>query len=601
MANFLAELKRRNIYRVGALYAVVAWVLLQLTANVAPILDLPPWMARAVLLLLVIGLPIALVFAWVQQLAPEGGAPARAATGKLDWALIGALVVVIALVSYQQLAPSRSPATASAQPDVEAERAAGTISIAVLPFANMSGDTGQEFFSDGMSEEITSALAKVQSLRVIGRTSAFQFKGEKKDLRAIGQALGAGYLIEGSVRKVADRVRITAQLVKADDGVNLWSQNYDRQITDIFATQEDIAQAIAAALRVPLGLRPGDVLVHNRTNVESYDQYLNAKAMVRARGLARMTDAAALLEQVVTRDPDFAPAWALLAQAYHFTPTYSPARDNSVIEDYRPLVNALLPKAEMAARRAIELDPELADGYLAMGYVQQVRGKWQAAEELYLKALALDANNPDALHLSGLLLAEVGRVKDALVMRQKLHAQEPFVPVFNVITGLVFWLNEQNDAAIAVLKGLPPGARSETPLAMIAAQTGRYNEAADTLLTIPPGLYLPGRVEESARLLRTAPALAAAPESLSRLGNLGFVFLYVGAPSRVLEFYESNAEAGFLLGGITSPLWHPSYAAVRKSERFKAYARKAGLVDYWRARGWPDLCRPMGADNFVCD
>src|SRR6516164_5886676 len=257
MDNFFAELKRRHIYRVAAAYAVVAWVLLQIVNNIAPGLNLPNWALTLVIVLLAMGFPIAMVFAWIHQLAPADGAAARAATGKLDWALIGALVAVIALVSYQQLAPASGVKTlqqASITP-ASSRAEAGNISLAVLPFVNLSSDKEQEFFSDGMTEEITSALAKVPNLRVSGRTSAFHFKGQNKDVRDMGRALGASHLIEGSVRKAGERVRITAQLVRADTGAHLWTDNYDRDLKDVFAVQEDIAQAIANALRVPLGLK----------------------------------------------------------------------------------------------------------------------------------------------------------------------------------------------------------------------------------------------------------------------------------------------------------------------------------------------------------
>jgi hypothetical protein len=171
MSDFFAELKRRHIYRVAAAYAVVAWVLVQLVGNLAPIFDLPAWVARAVVLLLIVGFPIVLLIAWMRELAPADAA--RPATGTLDWALMAALVTAIALVSYQQLAPNGTVQKASIAPSA----ASGSISIAVLPFANLSGDTAQEFFSDGMTEEITAALAKIQSVRTVGRSSAFQFKG----------------------------------------------------------------------------------------------------------------------------------------------------------------------------------------------------------------------------------------------------------------------------------------------------------------------------------------------------------------------------------------------------------------------------------------
>jgi adenylate cyclase len=281
MAGFFAELKRRNIYRVAAAYAVVAWVLLQFVNNISPGLNLPNWAISFVIVLLAAGFPIALIFAWIHELAPEApGVAGRVAAGKMDVVLAGALFAVIGLVSYQQLAPGTRPAR---QADLEAARAAAAtpataIALAVLPFANLSGDAGQEFFSDGMTEEITSVLAKIPDLRVVGRTSAFQFKGQNRDLRSIGQALSATHLLEGSVRRDGTRLRITAQLIKSDDGVHVWTESYDRELTGVFAIQEDIATAIAGALRMPLGLAPGERLVSNRAiDPESYQSYLRAK------------------------------------------------------------------------------------------------------------------------------------------------------------------------------------------------------------------------------------------------------------------------------------------------------------------------------------
>ena len=198
--------------------------------------------------------------------------------------LAGVLIVATALISYRQFA------LVSTEPGIVAERAAAAdpasaISIAVLPFLNLSGDANQEFFSDGMTEEITSALAMVPDLKVVARTSAFQFKGEKNDMRAVGQALNATHLVEGSVRKVGDRVRITAQLIEVGKGTHLWSENYDRQLSDIFATQEEIARTIVGSLMTPLGLAPGERLVSNRAiDPNSYQQYLRAKAMLHVQG-----------------------------------------------------------------------------------------------------------------------------------------------------------------------------------------------------------------------------------------------------------------------------------------------------------------------------
>jgi TolB-like protein len=512
----------------------------------------------------------------------------------LDWTLLGALAAVLLFMGYQQIAPRQTSVDAAASPR-------SAISLAVLPFSNLSGDPSQEFFSDGMTEEITSALARIPDLRVVARTSAYQFRSQNRDIQSIGQQLNATHFIEGSVRKAGDRVRITAQLIDAEDGTHMWAEDYDREMTDIFATQEDIALAIASALRVPLGLRAGDRLVSNRINdFDSYEQYLRAKALVRTRRVTALVDAAALLEQVVTRGPDFAAAWALLAEAYALRPNYDPAWLSGSIEDARLNVETYMPKAEVAAQRAIQLDPNDTNGYLALALVQGYRSQFLAAAENYSKSLALDPLNPDALHRYGNLIAMVGRPKEALAMRQQLQALEPFVPVFNASTGVLLWLNGQNDAAIDMLQGLDYGARG-SHLAMIYAAIGRYGEAADAVLGGPTGTFLPGMVETAARLLRAAPARATSPQTLPRLGQLGFVYLYVGAPERSLEFQENNLELGYSAPANTYSIWHPVYAQLRKTEQFKSYVRNAGLIDYWRAKGWPEFCRPTTGDDFVCD
>ena len=284
----------------------------------------------------------------------------------MDWFLASALVVVIALVSYQQLARAPVRTAESQQAGVATARTAsatqaGAVSIAVLPFTNLSSDPEQGFFSDGMTEEITGALAKIADLRVVARTSAFQFKGENKDMRAVGQALGATHLIEGSVRKAGTRVRITAQLIKTDDGTHIWTENYDRELIDVFAIQEDIATAIAGALRMPLGLAPGERLVANRSiDPESYQQYLRARPLVRAR-VRGVPAAIKILRAARCKQSRFCAALAQLAWAYGLTPNYN---RNDSVDELRRVVDEYLPKAEAAGRRAIQLDPGLADGYL---------------------------------------------------------------------------------------------------------------------------------------------------------------------------------------------------------------------------------------------
>jgi TolB-like protein/DNA-binding SARP family transcriptional activator len=535
-----------------------------------------------------------------QHFAPVIGPRRQAKARKLSWILAGGLVAVIAIFLFYEFVLPAGTTTAQQQTSP-----AGTIAIAVLPFTNLSSDAEQEFFSDGMTEEITAVLAKIPGLQVVGRTSAYQFKGERKALRAIGQALNATHLIEGSVRKEDNRVRITAQLIQADNGVQVWTESYDRELTGVFAIQEDIAQAIAGALRVPLGLQQGESLVSNRTNnVDSYQDYLRARAIFRGRAQSRFTDAIALLEQVLARDPGFAPAWALLADGYDTMTFTAPAVYVDRAEETRRIMSeSLRTKAEEAAQRAIQLDPTLPDGYVSLGSVQIRHGKLLLAEELVSKALALDPNHSDALASYSYLLLGVGRLKEALASSQKLRLLEPFAPEFNFYAVFPLWLNGQTDAAIALLDGQPPGSRARV-LASIYASEGRYGEAA-SVLSETPSAFPPGTVETAIRLLRTVPASAPSPQTLPRLGGtLGFVYLRVGAPDRVLESYEEavRREGLVMIGAAgVANLWHRSYAPVRKTERFKAFARSAGLVEYWRAKGWPDLCRPMGTGDFVCD
>ncbi len=385
----------------------------------------------------------------------------------------------------------------------------------MLPFLNLSGDANQEFFSDGMTEEITSALAMVPDLKVVARTSAFQFKGEKNDMRAVGQALNATHLIEGSVRKDGNRVRISAQLIEAGSGTHLWSENYDRQLSDIFATQEEIARTVVGSLMAPLGLAPGERLVSNRSiDPESYQQYLRARALYRARAI---TQAIALLEPTVARDPNYAPAWALLAQAYAVSPVFNGNIWAGPIEEVRHTVQSSLDKADMAAREAIRLDPRHAGGYVALAYIQTERKNWVAADDLFRQALALDSDDPEALNFYGLTLASLGRLKQALSMREQLRTLEPFVPIYNILHAAIMQLNGQNTAAIELLEGIPSGGAvnflRNIYLARAYAAAGRYGDAADTLLAIPASTISLSRrsVEDAARLLRSAPAKVSAP------------------------------------------------------------------------------------------
>lgn len=474
------------------------------------------------------------------------------------------------------------------------------ISIAVLPFTNASGEADQDFLAGGMTDEIAAALTRVPGLNVVARSSIFRYAGPNRDLRAIGETLKLTYLVDGSARKVGDRVRMSARLVRTDGGAPLWSEDYYSELPDIFEIQEDIAKKIAAALKVPTGLRNGESLVRNRAkDMDAYQDYLRAKVVARARGPKPLADAAVLLEKVIARDPDYAPASALLSYDYALTPLFDRSLRSQAPDEERKTVARAIPRADILGRRAVQLDPEGADGFVGLGYANMVQGKMVAAEDAFKQALALDPNQSDGLHGYSQFLAAMGRIKESLAMREHLQDVEQFITNYTADTAEIYWLDGDTDKAIAMLQPFRPGRTLE--LALIQAAAGRYREAAALIREMPATNYLPGMTESAARVLETAPAKAASPESLPRLGNLGFAYMHVGAPERVLEFYEGEVQAGYFQPISTTWFWHPSYAAVRKTERFKAYARNMGLVDYWRARGWPSPCHPVGTDDFACD
>jgi TolB-like protein len=476
------------------------------------------------------------------------------------------------------------------------------LSIAVLPFANMSGDATQEFFSDGMTEELTAVLSKVSGLHVVGRTSAFQFKGRNEDLRGIGQALRASFLIEGSVRKAADKVRITAQLIQADSGTHLWSESFDRHLTDVFAIQEEIARAIAAALQLPLGLSSGQRLVANRTaDIAAYDCYLRALTLVRER--RDLDQAISLLEQTVARQAEFAPAWALLGYAFSLQPFFSPVLREALhtrsADEVRPLVQWIRDKAETAAGKALELDPAMASGYATQATLRFWRGDWAGAASLYRRALTLDPDDPDAGIEYGLMLASVGFLDQSLGVMQQVRALEPLVQTYGSFTAQLLQLSGQSEASIPILEAMPDSPslnyRRNYLLARAYAATGRFADAVGALLAIDgTGLVTRESVETAASVLRTAPDQSGSPQSLPRIMNeLNFVYAYVGANERMLEFYEHLQSCGIV--SAAAGIWDPLLLPMRDSARYRNYLRAAGLVEYWGTAGWPPNLRPMAA------
>src|SRR6266567_3693504 len=423
--NFFAELKRRNVYKVAIAYGVIAWLLIQIATQTFPFFEIPNWMVRAVIVLLLLGFPIALIIAWAFELTPGGikrteaaeGAAAQPAKNR-TWiyvAIIAAALSVGLFFIGRYTAPKR--AMTSGLPEK---------SIAVLPFVNMSSDRENEYFVDGLTEEILNRVAQINELKVPGRTSCFAFKDKNADLRQVGASLGVANVLEGSVRKSGERLRITAQLVRTHDGYHLWSQSFDRKLDDVFAIQEEIARSIAEALSVQLKVGSVGEVERPTQDMGAYDNYLEARTLITQRSPTNVRSAIPLLEAAVQRDPAFAKAWAALAQAYVFASYYLPTDTTESLQN-----------AENAARKALALDASLAAAHSALANVLGERYHWSEAEAAYRRALELSPGEAETHNQYAQMLLNVGHTDSALEQAERACELDPLAWVPSAMRALV--------------------------------------------------------------------------------------------------------------------------------------------------------------------
>jgi len=479
MAGLFEELKRRNVIKVGAAYVVLSWLLAQVADLAADTFSAPDWVMKMLVTLLALGLPLALLFAWAFELTPEGlkkekdvdrsKSITRETGRKLDYTIIAVLLLALGYFAWdkfvrqapgdrvpetaQQVMDEASSVTGEPAADQEipapAEAALPPISaksIAVLPFVNMSSDPEQEYFSDGISEEILNALARVSELKVAGRTSSFAFKGQNQDLKAIGQALRVSHILEGSVRKSGNQLRITAQLINVDDGYHLWSETYDREMTDVFAIQDEISNAILAQLKAKL--LGGEQLASTQADPAAYAQYLLAKQRIYERSQASLELAAELLKQAIEIDPGFAAAHAQLGIATILLSS----------EQYGELPNEQAYElGRQHLEKALALDPQQAEALAGMGlYWGDKPGQLDVALGWLQKSLDADPNQANASNWMANYLRASGRLQEALALREKDFARDPlYMPVFSNLVQLYLATNRA-DKAERIIQDLEP-------------------------------------------------------------------------------------------------------------------------------------------------
>lgn len=436
MTDLWQRLKQRKLVQWALAYIAFAFALLQGIDIVAQRFAWPESIERVLILVLVLGFCVTLVLAWYHG---ERGAQGVSA---LELMILAALLAIGGglLWKFERTAPAAS----AVRPTATAPRATpatgiASKSVAVLPFVNMSGDPGNEYFSDGITEEILNALAQVPELKVAARTSAFAFKGKAEDLRTVGRTLGVATVLEGSVQRAGDEVRITAQLIDTRSGYHLWSEKYDRKLTNIFAVEDEISQAIADKLKVQLAGAGGHPLFARQLiDSRAHDFYLRGLTLLAARLVG---DAVSVFQQSVAIDPDYAQAWAALAEAQALLPTYGP-------DDMR-IANA---DAIRSARQALALDPDIAQAHVALGIVYANQMRWADADQSFRHALKLAPGDAEALNQYAQFLEGVGQLDAALVELDRALQRDPLSAVSGAIRVQLRFNQHRDDAATAAAR-----------------------------------------------------------------------------------------------------------------------------------------------------
>ena len=475
-----AELKRRQVFKVAAVYGAVAFALVQAADIAFPRIGLPDWTVTFMVALAACGLPIAIVLAWALEMTPDGVKktdPAK--SGELEaivaqpagrrWpaGIFAAVAIALLGTSVWWVFRDKGP-TEGVPPSVAAEP-----SIAVLPFDNMSGDPENEYFSDGLAEELINILTEIEGLKVAARTSAFSFKGKNTHVREIGEALGVGHVLKGDVRKSEDQVRITAQLIQTSDGLHVWSETYDRRLLDIFAIQEEIADAIADELGLTLDAESrGTVERRHTDDLAAFDLYLLGRHNWATRTEEGLIAARRFFEQAIERDSTFARAWAGLANVYDALPWWT---------DF-PVAEALA-NGKAAALQAIELDPQLGEAHAALAVLthEYERG-WEEAEEHYLRALDLDPSYSTANTWYSQMLFYNGRFDEARMYSKRSLELDPLSMLNNYSAARLHAHAGEFNRAFEYYQrseDIEPAVNVLAEHAGMLVEAGRYEEAAD--------------------------------------------------------------------------------------------------------------------------
>ena len=607
--NFFAELKRRNVLRAAAFYAASAWLLVQIATQVSPFFHIAEWVVRAIVVAATIGFPFAMLFSWFYEWTPQGlqreseippnESITRQTGKKLDRWIIAILLLAVVLLLTDKLVlrPNEKPAA-----DATAATPIPGKSIAVLPFSDLSPSHDQEPFSDGMAEEILNALARIRNLKVMGRASSFYYKGKNVSLKEIGTALGVANVLEGSVRKQGEQVRITAALSRTSDGLQVWSKNYDGTLANIFDLQETFARDIASELNIVLADVTETRLVDKVTdNPQAYALFVEAQTLVTQRVGDSLPRAIKLLEEATRLDPEFARAWSKLAVALAVEPQYSDAS-----------WEANWAAAEKACQRAVALNAQSAEAYAALGYIEFSRRRYREMVEPSGRALALDPNDVTAIFWGANELAAMGRRADAEALLDRALVADPASSLLLFYKAILRWQASDNATASKLARrvealGSPLSGVLLSSLDALAGDLdtgatefvrgfGAFNSgfSKEDFATIYRGVY----GDEGARKAGLAVVAAHPHDQFAAT-----ILLMLGESERSFVSFERDGVG--LSDAYYIFLWYPDAWSrkARQDPAFQGFAKRIGLVDYWKHNRWPDLCQPTsehGPDSFNC-
>jgi len=569
--NFFAELKRRNVYKVAVAYAVVSWLVVQAASIILPTFEAPPWVMKAFVVLLALGFILAVFISWAFEMTPEGmKRTADVSTDEIRsfpyWSkrkftafIVGVAIVAAGLLAYQFLRAPRSTISSSG----------GNKSIAVLPLLNESGDPKDEYFSDGLSEELIAALAQIRELKVIGRSSSFRFKERKEESKTIGEKLGVATLLEGTVRKQGDRVRIVAELINAADGIELWTRTFDRELKDIFAVQQEIAAAVASSLKATL-LGADQRSSANPKTAEAHNAYLQGHYYFQRRNLEDYRKAVGHYDEAIRLDPGYALAYAERSEAW------------TLIGDLTGEGKTAWPKARTDAEKAVAIAPTLAEAHAALGWVRFFT-EWRFAEGLseLKRAKELAPANPTANDLLARVIVYLGRLDEAENQGRQAVELDPLASAPKNNLARILWYEGKLDEADVVARKAaelqPNSASSRRWQVLVAIQRGDKETALREAQLEPDESYrrFEIAVAQYARGDRTA-ADAALADLIAHDQGLDYqvaqVYAVRGEREKAFEWLQiafDNHDTG-MLALLVDPLLN----SLRDDPRYKMLIAK---------------------------